>query len=404
MSAYWCKMPLSNTEPLDGAIAARLSQEEPDADPMWSESDSLARRWKRRALRWSDALSARPVAGLVFTACLVAFGALIAVQGGQAVQATAVAHTPETLVETLLLTTVSAVHVKAGQDVTLGDVLMTLDSATVDRELETVEREIGALEAQLEFERLQGQLQTDRLALEIDQMERTETSELQLARSRRANAATRVEAAQKWRSSVAHLVTQGVESQSALIEAEQQLSEAKAERTLWATQVRDAQGRTSAPSVATFDAAALGDAQTRLTTARLEQLKVRRRHLESDAAGLLVRAPTSGRVSLLATVGARTGTLPSLATITPARASEVVAYLPPNLPAHRIPNEASTARLQGCASPLGVLRVGGSVRQAPGQVQRLGLQGPVFGLPVYLNVPADCALRPGSLAQVEIQP
>ncbi len=353
-------------------------------------------------MRWSDSVSARPVAALVFVASLVGFGALVGARGGQAIQATAVAHSPSVLVETLLVTTVAQVHVKPGQRVQPGDLLLTLSATHVERERETVAREISALEAQLAFERLEAGVQTDRLALQVDALEQADARQLEVATSRRNSASQQLAAAQRWRANVAQLVAQGLESKTALLEADQRISAATAERDMWTGQARAARVRADRPTLTTFDAAALSAAQARLTQARLQQLRARKRHLDEDHSRLTVRAPISGRVAQIATAGARTEAVPTLAEIVPDDAHELIAFLPADAPAGALPTPESTASVAGCAHPARVARVGGSVAQAPGQVQRMGLPGAVWGLPVYLEIPQDCRLIPGTLLHVEI--
>lgn len=138
-------------------------------------------------------------------------------------------------------------------------------------------------------------------------------------------------------------------------------------------------------------------------TQELAVLQTRRRQLLSDRDSLTVQATEEGRVVEVALLGSSVAAGGSVASVSPRYAREIVAYVP----AETEPDTIAVGSLvriartgQTCDGEAAVLRRGGVVLEAPGQLRGL-LSLPVYGMPVYISIPEHCRLGVGQLLTVE---
>lgn len=135
----------------------------------------------------------------------------------------------------------------------------------------------------------------------------------------------------------------------------------------------------------------------------LAVLQTRRRQLLDDRASLTVQATEEGRVVQVALLGSSVAAGGSVASVSPRYAREIVAYVSADTDPDSI-SVGSSVRIartgQICDGEAAVLRRGGVVIEAPGQLR--GLLGlPVYGMPVYISIPEHCRLGVGQLLTVE---
>ena len=135
----------------------------------------------------------------------------------------------------------------------------------------------------------------------------------------------------------------------------------------------------------------------------LAMLQTRRRQLLDDRAGLTVQATEEGRVIQVALLGSSVAAGGSVASVSPRYAREIVAYVSADTEPDSI-SVGSPVRIartgQTCGGEAAVLRRGGVVVEAPGQLRGL-LSLPVYGMPVYISIPEHCRLGVGQLLTVE---
>jgi multidrug resistance efflux pump len=361
---------------------------------------------QRSMLRLSDAMSARPVAGLVFALSICTLLVLVYLQGARTLRVQAVVHAQAVEVRSLLPSLVTEKQVAVGDTVVAGQVLLTLDARGTRRALELVERELATLQAQLDLQSAQLRSQGQRdafgtLASRLD-VERT----LRVSRARSGGLRQSVEAAQAWRDNVRQLVEQGAEPRSALLEAEQAVADARARRreaqTLASASQEQSSALDAAGSTPVEDVLARQEA---LTRASIELLTRRRDHLKADLDRASVVAPSAGRVAQIAPVGAGTTGLLPLARIVPASSRELVAYLPATQDQRLLPKAGQAVDLGvACAEDGTVARVGAVVEAAPEQVTGLLPTVPLFGMPIFVTLPDACPMAPGFVLTVEVLP
>jgi multidrug resistance efflux pump len=139
--------------------------------------------------------------------------------------------------------------------------------------------------------------------------------------------------------------------------------------------------------------------------AELEVLETRRRSLLEDLRRLTVVAETAGRVVTVLAEGSSVARGGSVATVMPERATEIVAYLPPESSPDEVSPGARVTVRGGegvaCAEPGVVLRRGAQVEQAPGQLATLW-GSPVYGTPCYISMPEACAYGVGQVVTVHL--
>jgi multidrug efflux pump subunit AcrA (membrane-fusion protein) len=153
------------------------------------------------------------------------------------------------------------------------------------------------------------------------------------------------------------------------------------------------------------DRPSLEDPTAALYARELAVLQTRRNQLLEDRAGLTISAHTAGRVVSVAPQGASVAVSTSVATLNPDLATEIVAYVPADTPPESIAAGTPVRLVRSgpeCSGNAEVLRRGAGVAEAPGQLRNL-FRFPVHGLPVYISVPARCALGVGQVLTVEFQ-
>lgn len=361
---------------------------------------------RRSALRLSDAISARPTAALVFVLSAAAFAVLLYAQGTRTLRLQAVVHTVPVEVRSPLTSTLTARHAQAGEAVTMGSRLATLDTRATRRALELVEREIAVVQAQLALQatqvRSEGQQDAFgalRARLEVDQT-------LRVSRSRNDGLRHALHAAIAWRDNVEKLVAQGAEPKSALLEAEQAVADARARQREAQTLASSSQQQSAAlAGITVTPLDQLVAIQDTLTQASLALLTTRRDHLRAELEQAEVTAPAAGRLAELAPIGASTASPLPLAVIVPAQSHTLTAYLPAAGDQKLVPKAGQTVRLgAACSEPGKVLRVGARVEAAPEQLVGPLPNARMFGLPIYVQLPDACPMTPGMALQIEVVP
>jgi multidrug efflux pump subunit AcrA (membrane-fusion protein) len=135
----------------------------------------------------------------------------------------------------------------------------------------------------------------------------------------------------------------------------------------------------------------------------LAVLQTRRRQLLEDLTNLTIKSSRDGRVVLVAAPGSAVAAGSSVVSLAPQFAEEIVAYVPSNTHPESIAVGAPVRISQparSCTGQAEVLRRGGAVEEAPGQLSGL-LRLPVHGMPVYISVPQGCSLGIGQVLTVE---
>ena len=135
----------------------------------------------------------------------------------------------------------------------------------------------------------------------------------------------------------------------------------------------------------------------------LALLHMQRSQLLQDLAGLTIEASEKGRVLRVALLGSSVAAGGSVASVSPEYAREIIAYVKADTqPAHvsvgspvRITRPALT-----CGGEAAVLRRGGAVVEAPGQLRGF-LRFSVYGMPIYISIPERCQLGVGQVLTVE---
>lgn len=135
----------------------------------------------------------------------------------------------------------------------------------------------------------------------------------------------------------------------------------------------------------------------------LALLHTQRSQLVQDRAGLTIEASEKGRVLYVALLGSSVAAGGSVASVSPEYAREIIAYVKADTePASISPGSPVriTRPALTCGGQAAVLRRGGAVVEAPGQLRGF-LRFPVYGMPVYISIPERCRLGVGQLLTVE---
>lgn len=139
---------------------------------------------------------------------------------------------------------------------------------------------------------------------------------------------------------------------------------------------------------------------------KLEGLHVRRGELVADRKALVVTAARSGVVTAVAGLGASVAVGSSVASMMPEFAEEIVAYLPPNRDALSITSGISTYMVAAssleCRRPGRVRTRGAAVEAAPAQLNQL-LGGPLYGMPVFVELASNCRLGNGQVVTLDFR-
>lgn len=374
----------------------REPSEQGDAKP----SAPLPRTAERsRVAAFVERWTGRPTAVLVFVA---SFGILAYVElsAYRSVTADGVGWSPTVEYAVQASGVVTELHVREGERVQVGDLLVTVEALPLRRDLERVDAEIRRTIREGRFE--QASLAAERDRETWERMER-------LSRARGRAAETRAEAqrhaalmghsessAGTVREAAGQRLVTGAELRSAeseLFEHEARAREASALVRSELTTLREL--RESLPD---DEAHGLERSLVELWESELELLRVQREGIEEQLATLVVRAGAQGRVVTLVSVGSPVAPNTPLARIVPERAAEVVAYLAPEIDPSSVPvgEQLVAVRAAGVAC-VGRLptRVGAEVALAPGQLSTAVLGRPMYGLPVRVELPPDCMVGVG---------
>lgn len=361
---------------------------------------------RRTLLRSGDTLSTRPVAALVFALSIAGVLVLAYLDGTQAVPLQAVVHADPVEVRSSLTAQVVARQVAVGDTVDAGQALLTLDTTGTQRELDLVERELAAVETQraLEAATLLGDGQLDAFGTLRSRLQVEQT--LRVSRARTGALRQTVEAAAAWRDNVANLVQQGVEPRSALLEAERALAGARAEQreaqTVATTSQEQSAALGNAPTNPVSDVVEKQEAATR---SALDHLKTRRDQLVADLDRATVLATAPGRVAWIAPIGATSASPTPLVRIVPPQSLIVVAYLLATDDQRSVPVAGQPVSLgPACTAPGTVERVGPAVEAAPEQLVGWRPGARLYGLPIFVKLPADCPMKPGFVLSIELLP
>ncbi|MFK7899106.1 MAG: hypothetical protein AB8G23_24995 [Myxococcota bacterium] len=129
-------------------------------------------------------------------------------------------------------------------------------------------------------------------------------------------------------------------------------------------------------------------------------LEHRKQRLLEKRGALVIKATAAGIVAEVARVGASIAAGASVASVMPAFAEEIVAYVAPTIDPSRI--EAGVAAYligvstDDCQEPGRVRNRGARVEEAPKQLtQLMGLA--MHGMPVHITIPRDCRLINGQV-------
>lgn len=356
---------------------------------------------------WSDAMSSRPATVLVFALSVGCLLVLTLIKGSAPMRLPAVVYAAPVAVHSLMPSTVAEHHVAVGDRVSAGQRLLTLDTGATRRGLELVERDIEALKAQLALQAAQLRADRQRDALDALRARQQLQQSLKASRARTEGSKHSRRAAASWRDNVRDLVEQGVEPRSALLEAEKEMADAHAIEKEAMTQARTSleQSRVLDEVLQGFSLDDLTAQQKAVALASMAQLATRRAHLKGDLERAALKAHGAGRVALLAPLGARSDMAPQLALLVPESSHTLVAYMPATLSQGDIPAPGQEVRFgAACLEPGRIVRVGGAVEAAPEYLMGELPGVPLFGLPIFVEVPPSCPMTPGFVLQIEILP
>ena len=354
-----------------------------------------------------DRLNITPL-GLLVVGGTGALVVLLHGVGSVSVEAPAVAQAPSFAYAAPLASVVAEVKVAPGQQVAKGDLLLVLSDATVKRELATVDAEIERVQRELNFEweslkistsadsfRAKAALLDARREADLAEAERSAMAKVAASSGQlKADAEKRAEERLVDRREAAEAGDSAVRDTATLSQAERRAAIAKAYVEAY-NKLGQSEGSGSMASQ--FDAR---------VKAELAALTLQRDQLTADLASLSIRAREAGFVSTVAAAGQGVVVGDPVAQLSGLSAGEVVAFLPADTAPGQIEAGAPASLLGpgwSCAEPALVLSTGPEVVEAPGQVSAIRRM-PVFGRPVHLRVPASCRLAAGQVLTARFAP
>lgn len=189
-----------------------------------------------------------------------------------------------------------------------------------------------------------------------------------------------------------------------LARLESQIEEVKNEAKLAQAQLLVSEQRWVAPNARLRpNSPSLANPTSALYEKQVEVLEIRKQATIDDRDSLLIVSAIDGLVAEIARVGSAVEEGGSVATVTPAFAEEMVAYVPPGTPPGAIASGTSARILEpldpSCRAPAQVLRRGAAVMPTPEQLLGL-LRMPQQGLPIHIALPQDCQLGIGQVVTV----
>jgi hypothetical protein len=354
----------------------------------------------------SDKLGIRPVAALVF---LTSVMVLVYLHGLTKYELEAPAVAVSEVYEHPALTDsfIEEVFVRSGDVITEGAPIAHLSSQFLDRELVLINSEINRLQQQSIWRIAQTELN-----LENDQRDLRENL---VNAERLINLAGIREGYSEQMQSIArereNLIEQRVAEQLTVLD---DLEEAQLNSASEAAQTRLEERRVVAEESYreslnlliqdNTDGDALNTALSGYVDAQLQLVQRQKEEIIQGINNLTIHARESGRVLTVLPQGSAVSRGTSVATIVREQPEEVVAFFSPSSTSDNFLLGAEV-RITGpqffCSEMGQVLRLGGSVQEAPGQLSNLlGITS--FGLPVHISVPENCPLIPGQAVTVQL--
>ena len=340
---------------------------------------------------------------MVFVASVVAL-LTIELLRAPALNAPGVAHAPSTLHPAPAASHVAQVHVRPGDQVERGDVLVTLADETLRHSLE--ELDLRILIAIQESQLAQAELahEDTRLSLETQMRVSEAREEARLLRRELEGQERMLDAVRVEAERLQELGRERLAPSERVDDASRRLLTTRNERERIAARLSAELGTLRALR----EASALPGGERVLASARLHEMKLellqaQRAELAARIDALDVRAAEQGIVAEVSVLGANVAAGGSVARVVPASATEVVAYLPPETraranvggPVHIAQNEGPTCT--------GILdrRVGAEVSAIPG---RSGVFGATtYGRPLHIELPENCELDVGQQVWVSLE-
>ena len=364
------------------------------------------RRRKRGALAWLDG---RVTSAIVFALSVVALGVLEIARAPN-VTVPAVAWAAGVEHPAPAETTVAAVHVRLGESVRAGDALVTLEGSSLHRQL--AQLDLAIMIAIQESQVAQATLvhESSLQSMEVQTRLRESMRDAQTLRSQLEGEEAALSAAESEAARLGELASERLAPRESVSEASRRALEARLNRQRTATQLRGELGRLRVLRTGNeVEGEELVSATARLHEKQLELLQSQREDLTQRIERLEVRASSGGVVASVLGQGSPVSPGVSVARLVPARATEVVAYLPPetNPQAAATPARVMIAQSDGsaCAGEL-ERRVGAEVTMVPGAGESIlagAFGGPSYGLPVHISLPAECQLGVGQRVWVSLE-
>lgn len=383
-----------------------------------------------RTLRTLDAffdrIHIRPLGLIIFV--LSAWG-LWAMYSDQAstLKAQAVAGAERVIHASHAEAIVAKAHVKVGDMVERGQLLVTLSAPLIEHEIALADAEILQYEGELEVALAELERDHALLTRDLSRDARDAASDLLSARIERDQAARDLAIAQGKltaqqrlrRTANATLAQRQAQLQQRLIsdadraEAELFLEQVLAEEAA-ALSERDA-ARTFAASLTPPQAPPLPDDlpsidRLRALTiaayqAQIALVRTRKANFQRDLLDLTITAQASGRVSLILPKGTAVTPDFPVVEILPPWATEAVAYLDPSAhPAAFAPGQPVRIASPHCPEQgASISHTGASVILAPGQLMSWTGK-PLYGLPIHITLPQNCRLGVGQVVEVFLSP
>lgn len=364
------------------------------------------KRRRRKAPAWLDG---RVTSAIVFAISVVALG-VIEVARAPNVTVPAIAWAAGVEHPAPAETTVARVHVRLGENVQAGDPLVTLDGSALNRQL--IHLDLQVLIAIQESQVAQATLvhESSLQSMEVQTRLRESMRDAQTLRSQLEGEEVALSAAETEAARLGELASERLAPRESVSEASRRALTARLNRQLTATQLRGELGRLRVLRTGSdVEGEELVSATARLHEKQLELLQSQREELTQRIDRLEVRASSGGIVASVLGEGASVSVGVSVARLVPPRATEVVAYLPPETnPA----DAAAAARVliaqsdgSACAGEL-ERRVGAEVTAVPGAGASIlagAFGGPSFGLPIHISLPAECQLGVGQRVWVSLE-
>lgn len=329
------------------------------------------------------------------------------IQSSPDVTVAAVARAPAVEHPAPAPSTVREVHVRNGDRVDSGDLLVTLDDEELRRTLRYLDIDIAVAIEEGRLAQAEVADESSRQALEARAQLRAAIRDAEIVRgevaSHEALVVTAQEAAQRAEDLSEQRLLQAAAAEDAqrrLVEIE--ASRAAAESRLHAELRRLRQTQQTSSNDSSEE---LLTATVRLHQSRLESLQLRRRDTAEQIARLQVHAAAPGVVANVPDMGHAVALGESVARIVPRRATEVVAYLSPETNPDTVAEgrRVLIAQAEGdaCAGQL-VRGAGAEVVSMPGQAVGATRMAPT-GLPVHVALPPECSLGVGQLVWVTLE-